>query len=384
MAAKARHALISIGPRVRKSPYFAATLRHGARAFTVYNHTYMPTSYTDPVTEYWSLVNDVTLWDVSCQRQVEISGPDAFDFIQYLTPRDMSKCEVGQAQYLLLTDEEGGIINDAVMLRLEQQRFWLSPGDGDVLLWATGVAVNSGKDVNIIDPDVSPLQLQGPKAPQVAKALFGDWALQLKYYWLKETTLDGIPLVVARTGWSGELGYELYLRDPNLGDELWQRVMGAGKEFHIAPIAPSVIRSVEGRLLSYASDITRADNPYVLGMDRFVELDQPGDFIGRQALENIKAAGVKRHLAGVEIHGEPLAEANDEFWAVSDAGQKMGHITRCVYSPRLEKNIGFANIPIAYAAIGTDLVLATPLGERTATVCESPWFPAQTAIPKES
>jgi aminomethyltransferase len=382
MAGKARQPLISIGPRVRKSPYFDATVRSGARAFTVYNHTYMPTSYTDPVTEYWSLVNDVTVWDVSCQRQVEISGPDAIDFIQYLTPRDMSKCEVGQAQYLLLTDEEGGIINDAVMLRLEQQRFWLSPGDGDVLLWAGGAAVNSGMNVNIIDPGVSPLQLQGPKSPQVAKALFGDWALQLKYYWLKETTLDGIPLLVARTGWSGELGYELYLRDPSFGEQLWQRVMDAGKKYNIAAIAPSTIRSVEGRLLSYMSDITRADNPYVLGMDRLVDLEKPGDFIGRKALERIKAEGVKRYLAGIEIHGEPLAEANDEFWQVIAAGQEIGHVTRCVYSPRLEKNIGFANIPVAYADVGTDLVLATPSGEKAATVCESPWFPAQISIPE--
>jgi aminomethyltransferase len=343
---------------------------------------YMPTSYTDPVTEYWSLVNDVTLWDVACQRQVEISGPDAYEFVQYLTPRDMSKCDVGQCQYLVMTDEEGGIINDAVMLRLEQQRIWLSPGDGDVLLWSTAVAVNSGMDVNIVDPDVSPLQLQGPKSPQVARALFGDWATQLKYYSLKETTLDGIPLVVTRTGWSGELGYELYLRDSSFGEQLWQRVMEAGKDNNIAAIAPSTIRSVEGRLLSYMSDITRADNPFVLGMDRLVELEQPGDFIGRRALKKIKAEGVKRHLAGIEMHGEPLAEPNEEFWQVIEAGQKIGHITRCVYSPRLEKNIGFANIPMDYAAVGTDLVLATPLGERSATVCESPWFPAQISIPE--
>ena len=382
MGGKPRAPLISIGARVRKSPYFDATLRAGAKAFTVYNHTFMPTSYTDPVSEYWSLVNDVTVWDVGCERQIEITGPDAIEFIQYLTPRDMSKCEVGQCRYLVMTDEEGGIINDAVMLRVEQQKFWLSPGDGDVLLWATGVAVNSGMDVNIVDPEVSPLQLQGPKSPQVARALFGDWAVQLKYFWLRETTLDGIPLVVARTGWSGELGYELYLRDPALGEQLWQRVMEAGEEYGIAPIAPSTIRSIEGRLLSYMSDITRADNPFVLGMDQFVELDKPGDFIGRKALERIKAKGVTRQLVGVEIHGEPLAEANDEFWQLTEAGQKIGHITRCVYSPRLEKNIGFANIPIEYAAVGTDFVLTTPFGERQATVCESPWFPALTTIPE--
>ena len=374
--------LISIGPRVRRSPYFEATCRYGAKAFTIYNHMYMPTSYTDPVTEYWNLVNDVTLWDVACQRQIEISGPDAFRFMQLLTPRDMSKCQVGQCQYMLITDEEGGIVNDAVMLRLQPQQFWLSPGDGDVLFWVLGVAVNSGMDVNIVEPDVSPLQLQGPKSPYVARALFGDWALELKYYWLKETTLDGIPLVVSRTGWSGELGYELYLRDGRHGEQLWERVMEAGKPYSIAAIAPSTIRSIEGSLLSYLSDIKRSDNPFVLGIDRLVDLDRPDDFISKKALEKIKAEGVKRRLVGIEIHGEALNKSNAEFWQVSDGELEIGHVTRCVYSPRLEKNIGFANVPVAHAAIGSEFVLVTPSGERQATVCEAPWFPAQKTIPE--
>jgi aminomethyltransferase len=268
------------------------------------------------------------------------------------------------------------------VLRPERQKFWLSPGDGDVLLWVLGAAVNSDMDVNIVEPDVSPLQLQGPKAPQVARALFGDWALQLKYYWLKETTLDGIPLVLARTGWSGELGYELYLRDSRYGDLLWERVMEAGKNYGIAPIAPSTIRSIEGCLYSYVSDIRRTDNPYVVGLDRLVDLDQPDDFIGRKALEKIEAEGVKRRLVGIEIHGEPFAEPNGEFWQVFDGDREVGHITRCVYSPRLEKNIGFANVTVEHAAIGAQLVLATPSGEKRATVCEAPWFPAQKTIPQ--
>ena len=374
--------LISIGPRVRRSPYFEGTRRYGAKAFTIYNHMYMPTSYTDPITEYWNLVNDVTLWDVACQRQIEISGPDAFQFMQLLTPRDISKCQVGQCQYMLITDEEGSIVNDAVMLRLQPQQFWLSPGDGDVLLWALGVAVNSGMDVNIVEPDASPLQLQGPKSPHVARALFGDWSLDLKYYWLEETTLDGIPLIVSRTGWSGELGYELYLRDGSYGEQLWERVMEAGKSYGIAAIAPSTIRSIEGSLLSYLSDITRSDNPFVLGFDRLVDLDRPDDFIGKKALEKIKAEGVKRRLVGIEMPGEALKKSNAKFWPVSDGEVEIGHVTRCVNSPRLEKNIGFANVPVEHAAIGSEFVLITPSGERQATVCEAPWFPAQKTIPE--
>lgn len=383
MSSDVKQPSITFGPRVRKSPYFEATRRYGAKAFTVYNHTYMPTAYADPLSEYWSLVNDVSLWDVTCQRQVEISGPDAFKLIQFLTPRNMSKCQVGQCQYLLLTDEDGGIVNDAVMLRVEENLFWLSPGDGDVLLWAKGVAVNSGMNVNVIEPDVSPLQLQGPKSPHVMRDLFGESILDLKYYWLIETDLDGIPLVVSRTGWSGELGYELYLRDGKLGDRLWETVMAAGQPYNIAPSPPNTIRSVEGGLLSYASDISLADNAYIFGIEWLVDLDQPDDFIGKKALAKIKADGPERMLVGVELHGQPLDEPNSEFWPVHENDTEVGHITRCVFSPRLNKNIGFANVPIANAKIGSELSIKSADGDRKATVCEVPWFPAQKKMREE-
>jgi len=383
MRTKAAGPLMSFGPRVRKSPFFDATLRHGAVAFTVYNHTFLPSSYGDAVAEYWSLVTDVTLWDVTCQRQVQISGPDAFEFIQFLTPRDMSKCEVGQCQYLVLTNQDGGIVNDAIMLRVAEQLFWLSPGDGDVLWWAMGVAVNSGMDVKVMEPDVSPLQLQGPKSPLVARDLFGDWAVELKYYRLREAELDGIPLVVSRTGWSGELGYELYLRNSQYGDQLWNRVMEAGKPYNIAVTAPSTIRSVEGGLLSYVSDISLQDNPYVIGMGRFVDFDQPGDFIGKEALRRISVEGAKRSLVGIEIHGDALAAPNEEHWDVTDRKNTIGHVTRCVFSPRLKKNIGWANVPVEFAAVGTDVTVVSTAGDLAATVCEAPWFKPQIAIPDE-
>ena len=373
--------LISFGPRVHKSPYFDATLRYGAKAFTVYNHVFMPTVYSSPVEEYWSLVNDVTLWDVTCQRQIEITGPDAFRFVQFLTPRDMSNCQVGQCKYMVLTNRDGGIVNDAILLRVAENQFWLSPGDGDVLMWASGAVVNSGMDVRVFEPDVSPLQLQGPKSPQVARALFGDWVLQLKYYRLKDTSIDGIPLVVSRTGWSGELGYEIYLRDSQYGDQLWERIMEAGKPYGIAPAAPNTIRSIEGGLLSYVSDITLNDNPFVIGMDKFVNLDQPDDFIGKEALTKIKAEGVKRRLVGFEMPGEPLVGSNEHFWTVLNDGEKIGHVSRCVFSPRLEKNIGWANVVIEQSNVGTQIDIETTDGVRPAVVCEAPWFPPQMKIP---
>ena len=370
---------LTIGPRVRKSPFFEATRRYGARSFTIYNHMYMPTSYTDPVDEYWKLVEGVTIWDVACERQIEITGPDAARFVQYLTPRNLDGCRVGSCRYVVLTAEDGGIVNDAVLLRLGDQHFWLSPGDGDALLWAQGASIHSGMQVEIAEPDVSPLQLQGPRSPEVARALFGDWVLDLGYYRLRETDLEGIPVVLARTGWSGEIGYEIYLRDGRRGDELWERVMAAGRPFEIAPIAPSTIRSVEGGLFSYVSDIRRDDDPFSVGLERLVDLDQEAEFIGKSALRRIAAEGPKRRLVGVEIAGAPLA-GNAEFWPVRAGQDVVGHVTRCVHSPRLQKNIGFVNVPSGSSGAGSQLRIDTPDGGRAARVVPTPFVAARKQI----
>lgn len=370
---------LTIGPRVRKSPFFDATVRAGVKSFTVYNHMYMPTCFSDPLSEYWAIVQGVTLWDVSCERQVEITGPDAVAFVQLITPRDISTCAVNRCRYVVLTDNAGGIINDAVMLRLAEDRFWLSPGDGDVLLWAQGIAVHSGLDVKVFEPDVSPLQLQGPLAPRVAAKLFGGVALEMGYFHLRRLELDGIPLVLSRTGWSGELGYELFLEDGAQGTALWEKCMAAGEEFGIKPATPSTIRSVEGAILSYCSDITRADNPWTVGLERLVDIDKAGDFIGKAALQKIASEGPSRKLVGVEVSGEPLA-GNDAFWDVEYRGTVVGHITRCVFSPRLEKNLALANVSIECSVDGTELTVVASVGRRQAVVVPTPWFQSETKI----
>ena len=374
---------ISLGSRVRKSPYFESTKQAGAKAFSIYNHMYMPTLYTSVVDEYWSMVNDVVMIDVGVERQIEISGPDAHKLIQFITPRDVSNCDLGKCYYILLTGEDGGIINDAVLLRLNDEQFWVSPGDGDVLLWIEGVAVNSGMDVNVFEPDVSPLQMGGPKSPHVMYELFGDLAIDLGYYRAAQTEVNGIPLVLGRTGWSGELSYELYLQDGSRGNELWELVAKAGEKYNIKPAAPQLIRSIEGELLSYASDISRTDNPYTIDMGRMVNLEREDDFIGKAALQKIHAEGVKRKLVGVEIAGDPINAPPEHLWAIKDDHNSIGHITRCIYSPRLKKNIGFANVPIEYTEIGSKLSIDSPRGLLSASVCKKPWFPAEIKIPKD-
>ncbi|MFQ5886956.1 MAG: glycine cleavage system protein T, partial [Anaerolineae bacterium] len=221
--------------RIRKSPYFRASGRHGVQAYSVYNHMYHPRYYDDPEREYWKLLKDVTLWDVAVERQVEITGPDAFTFTNMLTPRDLTKCAVGQCMYVVITAEDGGIINDPVLLRLGENHFWLSLADSDVLLWAKGLAVNSGLNVQIREPDVAPVQVQGPKSKQVIQKLFGDRALDVPYYYLFEANLDDMDVVVSRTGFSGELGYEIYLYNATRdGEKLWNTVLEAGQPYNIA------------------------------------------------------------------------------------------------------------------------------------------------------
>jgi aminomethyltransferase len=369
------------GARVRRSPFFKATLRDGCRGYTVYNHMFLPIEYDDLETEHRRLLEDVTVWDVSVERQVEITGPDAFQLTNMLTPRDLTKCAVGQGKYVIITAEDGGLINDPVLLRLGENHFWLALADSDVLLWAKGIAYRSGLDVEIREPDVSPLQVQGPRSREVVGALFGDEVLDLKYYWFLETDLDGIPVVVTRTGWSGEVGYEIYLRDGSRGVELWDRVMEAGRPYNIAPTGPSDIRRIEAGILNYGIDMTIENNPFEVGLGWQVNLDQEADFVGRDALARIKAEGVSRMLAGLEIGGDAL-DLNMERWPVLSNGSRVGHITSAVYSPRLDRNIGYAMVPTAYAEIGTRLTVETPVGPAEATVVEKPFIDPAKEIPK--
>ena len=362
------------GTQIRKSPYFDATVRWGAKGFSVYNHMYIPRDFGDPEQNFWNLVNKVILCDVAVERQVEITGPDAAQFVQMLTSRDLSKCAVGQCKYVLITNAEGGILNDPILLRLEENRFWISLADSDILLWTQGVAINSGLDVEIREPDVSPLQLQGPESGNVMEALFGESITDLRYYWLREYDLDGIPLIVSRTGWSSELGYELYLQDGSKGDELWEKIMAAGAPFGIQPGHTSTIRRIEGGMLSYHADMDINTNPYELGMNRLVELDIEADFIGKSALKRIREEGVSRKQVGLVIDGPALTGPNSRFWALKKDGEQVGKVTSAVFSPRLELNIALAMVGADFAAVGTHFDVETSNGKATATVVDKPFF----------
>jgi glycine cleavage system aminomethyltransferase T len=362
------------GTQIRKSPYFDSTVKWGATGFSVYNHMYIPRDFGSPEKNFWNLIENAILCDVAVERQVEITGPDAYKFIQLLTPRDLTKLSIGQCKYVLIVNNEGGILNDPILLRLGENHFWLSLADSDILLWAQGVALNSGLNVKIIEPDVSPLQLQGPTSGEIMIKLFGDSIKDLKYYWLREYTLDGIPLIVSRTGWSSELGYEIYLRDGSKGNELYEKIMTAGKDYGLQPGHTSSIRRIEGGMLSYHADADINTNPYELGLDRLVNLDSKVNFIGKEALKKIQQEGIKRIQVGLELEGEPLKGPNTTFWSIRKEDEVIGKVTSAVYSPRLKKNIALAMIKINQSKIGNKLKIKTNENEINCTVVEKPFF----------
>ena len=316
---------LGFGTRVRKSTYFESTLKWGCKEYTTYNHMYFPVYYNTPEDDYWSLINDVTLWDVAVERQVEITGPDAAKFTQLLTPRNLSDCAVNQCKYVLNTNYEGGILSDPILLKLAEDHWWYSISDSDLLLWAMGVAGKDKYDIKLVEPDVSPLQVQGPKSKNLMVDLFGSWINDLKYYWCKQIEIDGIPVVVSRTGWSGEIGYEVYLRDGNKGAELYEKIMAAGEPYKIAPTGPSQIRRVEAGIFSYFQDMRVTDNPYEIGMDRLVDLEMEADFVGKEAALNEKKQGPNKKLVTMTVDTKDIDVTNDE--AILKDNKCVGYVT---------------------------------------------------------
>ena len=365
----------------RKSPYWQRTVEAGCTSWDLYNHMLIPTLYDDDEREYWHLLEHVTLWDVAVERQVEITGPDAARFAQLLTCRDLSRCDVLQCKYAPIIAPSGGIVNDPILLRLGENHFWLSLADSDTLLYCLGVQAFAGLDVELREPDVSPLQVQGPKSKDTIRALFGDEVADVPYYRCWEGDLRGIPVVVSRTGWTGELGYEIYLRDSSRGIELWDAVMAAGEPFEIRAIAPSDQRRLEAGIFNYGNDMGVEDTPlHVTGMERLVEWS--ADFIGKPALEKLAAEGVDRKLVGVEIGGEPFRMWLEDFWPVRADGETVGRLTSASRSFRLKENIGYAWVPIALAEPGTKLELVSPDGPVAAAVAELPFLDPKKDVPK--
>ncbi len=335
---------ITPSARLRPSPYYEATLAEGVTAFTTYNHMLMPTSFGHPEEEYWRLLEGVSLWDVACERQVQLRGPDAGRLAQILSARDLQHCRMGQGKYAPICNHEGILINDPIVLKLDDDRYWFSIADSNIWFWARAIAAERGLDVEVSEPDVSPLAVQGPKAEEVVAALFGDWVRTMKYFWFRETTIEGIPVVVARSGWSKQGGFELYLLDGTQGTRLWNIVKEAGRGWGIGPGNPNFCERVESGLLSYGGDTDELTNPFEVRLARYVDLGVADDVIGIQALRRIHAGGPRRHQLGAVLEGDEPTRLGFHWRPILRDGLKVGSLTNCVWSYRLRRNIGFALI----------------------------------------
>ena len=377
--------------RIRKSPYFYASRRHGVKQYSVYNHTYHPRHYGDPVAEYWSLVDNVTLWDVGVEKQIQIKGPDAFDLTNTIVPRDLRKCAVNQCKYVFVTAPDGGILNDPVLLRVDEDEFWLSLADSDVNLYALGIAAAKGMNATVREIDVAPVQVQGPNAKKVMSDLFGDKVLEVPYYGLMKAELDGLRVVISRTGYTGEVGYEIYLHDASKhGMELWDTVLEAGRPHGLEVIGPCHIRRIEGGILAFGADMWYENNPFEVGYHYswMVDLDQEADFMGKAALRRVKEEGVTQKLVGVDIGGDPIGSYNDgsmiDFFPASVDGRVVGRVTSACYSPRLQKNIGYAMLPSRFGEIGQEIDVDTAKSGRVvAKVVSMPHWDPKKEIPKQ-
>lgn len=330
--------------RVRRSAFYDATVAAGVTSFQTYNQMLMPTGYGDPEAEYWRLINGVSLWDVAVERQVQLQGPDAGRLAQILALRDLSRCVIGQGKYVALCNHVGTIINDPILLKLDDERYWLSIADSNILFWARAIAAERQLNVQVTEPDVSPLAVQGPKAEDVVASMFGDWVRELKYFGFRTTVIDGIPVAVARSGWSKQGGFELYLMDSSKGTALWNRVNEAGQPWDIGPGTPNPCERIESGLLSWGGDTDDATNPFEVRMERFVDLTVPDDTIGLASLRRIHADGPQRHQLGLILDLDKPIAGHIRWYGIYQRDHKVGDMTNGTWSYRLQKNIGFALI----------------------------------------
>jgi aminomethyltransferase len=372
------------GPWYRRSPFFEATLRDGCTAYDIYNHMYLPGYFDDPVKEYWALVNDVVMFDTGVERTVEVSGPDADRLIDMITCRDLTKCAVGQGKYMIVTAPDGGIVNDPVLLHVEQDRWWMQLADSDAGLYALGVATAQGLDAQVSYPDAYPMQVQGPRSADTLAKLVGDAIYDLKYYWCGSFEIAGQPVLISRTGYTAVPGFEVNILARERGTELWDAIKDAGTEYGIRPAIPSMIRRLEAGIFNYGSDMTLENNPFqLMGMERLVE-EQAQDYIGKEALERIRRDGVSRKLVGIEIDGDELGFDPTDFWPAFSGGKEVGKVTDAVWSPRLERNIGYVWVPIELSEPGNTLDIESEGGRLTGRTAAIPFVDPNKEVPAGS
>ena len=360
--------------RIRTSPYFWRVEAHGVTGYSVYNHMILPKSFGMNVEQaYWHLNEHVQIWDVSVQRQVEITGPDAARLVQWITPRNLQKAVVGRCYYIPVVDASGGMLNDPVLLKLAEDRYWLSVADSDLLLYIKGLAIGGRFDVRVEEPDVNTLAIQGPKANAVMEDLFGQDITKLGFFHFGHIDIFGTRQIVARSGFSAKAGFEIYLDDSRLAERLWDLVWDAGKPYDMKPGGPNLIDRIEAGLLGYGNEMTRENNPLEMGYGRFCTLDGSLDCIGLAALQDIAATGPARVIKGIRFDGPPCPSCHDP-WPVRVGDRQVGRVTSAAWSPRFDANIGLSLVDKPYWQAGQGVWVDLPNDTaRQGQVCDLPF-----------
>jgi glycine cleavage system aminomethyltransferase T len=364
-------------PNTRRSPYHAATQAAGATEYMVYNHMYLPLDYgRAPIDDYRALREAVTLWDVGGERQVQIEGPDAAAFTNYLVTRDISDLPAGHCRYVLVGDETGRVIADPVLLHPFQDTFWLSHGSVDLLLWAKGIALHTDHDVRVTEADVAPMQLQGPNSRDVLRRLVGDAVDALAYYDCAQVTIAGSEVIVSRTGWSGELGYELYPLGSSGAPGVWEAVVEAGKPSGLVITGPNVPHAVECGITD-CQYYTNFDVNALEFSPRLVDLDGP-EFIGREALRRVAAEGLRRRTIGL-LGGPDRLPRLQWAWTVHRDGHQVGQLRWAAFSPTLERMVAVALIDSDHADPGHTVTVRHHEGEADMETTTLPFIPRKAA-----
>ena len=365
---------LNMSRRIRRTPYTDRVEQAGVAGFSVVNHMILPKAYGRSIEEdYWHLREKVQLWDVSCQRQVQIKGPDAARLVQLMTPRDLSRAQAGDCLYVPIIDDAAGLINDPVLLKHAEDMFWLSIADSDVLLYAKGIAIALNLRVSVSEPDVSPLAIQGPLAEDLLADVFGDGIRSIGFFKFGHVSFRGTNQLIARSGYSRQGGFEIYLEGSALGEALWDVIWDAGQQYDIAPGCPNLIERIEGGLLSYGNEMTRENNPLEIGLQKYCALDGAVDYFGRTALEDIARNGPQQLIHGVVFDGPSIGSCAVP-WPVMHDGVRIGQITSGIFSPRLEKYVGLSLIKKGFWQPGLDVMVTLPGGEsRTGKISALPF-----------
>lgn len=364
---------LSISRRTRSTPFTTRVTEAGVKAYTVYNHMLLPTVFESVEADYHHLKKHVQVWDVSCQRQVEVKGPDAAALVQMITPRNLAKMSNDQCYYIPVVDDTGGMLNDPVAVRHNKNRWWISLADSDVGYWLRGLANGHDMDVYVFEPDVCPLAVQGPKSDELMSRVFGEDVKNLRFFRHKAFKFEDTTFTIARSGYSVQGGYEIYVEGAEYGEPLWDALFEAGKDLNVRAGGPNLIERIEGGLLSYGNDMTYANTPFEAGLGRFCNDTTVNSCIGAAAMRREIMHGSKQRIRGLRISGDAVPACTGPWPVVTETGLQVGYVTSAAWSPDFDTNVAIGMISRSHWKIGNKLTVRAPDAERPAVLCKLPF-----------